>query len=71
MNKVGDDTSPILYKVRVNDQPATALFYIGVSMSVIATRFFNSLMHKPKYYNAVGHLEELEVRYLFLRVSVF
>ena len=26
MNEVGDDTSPILYKVRVNDQPVTALF---------------------------------------------
>ena len=31
MNKVGDDTSPILYRVRVNDQPATALFDTGAS----------------------------------------
>ena len=48
MNEVGDDTSPILYRVRVNDQPATALFDPGVSMSIISTRFFNSLRHKPK-----------------------
>ena len=46
MNEVGDDTSPILY--RVNCQPATALFDTGVSMSVISTTFFNSLKHKPK-----------------------
>ena len=48
MNKVGDDTRPILYKVRVNDWLVTALFDTGVSMSVISTRFFNSLKHKPK-----------------------
>ena len=48
MNEVGDDTSMILYRVRVNDQPATALFNTGASMSVISTRFFNSLKHKPK-----------------------
>ena len=48
MNEVGDDTSLILYGVRVNDQPATALFDTGVSMSVISTRFFNSLLCKPK-----------------------
>ena len=48
MNEVGDGTSPILYRDRVNDQPATALFDIGVSMSVISTRFFDSLKHKPK-----------------------
>ena len=43
-----DDTSPILYKVRVNDQPATALFNTAASMSVISTRFLDSLKHKPK-----------------------
>ena len=48
MNEVGDDTSPILYRVIVNDQPATVLFDIGASMSVISTRFFDSLKHKPK-----------------------
>ena len=71
VNEVGNNTSPILYKVRVNDQPVTALFNTGVSMNVISTRLFDSLKHKPKYYNAIGHLEELEVRHLFLRVSVF
>ena len=48
MNNVGDDTSPILYEVRVNDQPAIALFNTTASMSVISTRCFNSLKHKPK-----------------------
>ena len=48
MNEVGDDTNPILYRVRVNDQPTTALFNTGASMSVISTMFFNSLKHKPK-----------------------
>ena len=40
-------------------------------MSVISIKLFDSLKHKPKYYNAIGHLEELEVRHLFLRLSVF
>ena len=48
MNEVGDYTSPILYRVRVNDQPAPVLFDTRASMSVISTRFFNSLKHKPK-----------------------
>ena len=48
VNKVGDDTSPILYRVRVNDQPATALFNTGASMSVISTGSFDSLKHKQK-----------------------
>ena len=48
MNEVGDDTSPILYRVRVNDQPATVMFDTGASMSVISARFFNCLKHKPK-----------------------
>ena len=48
MNKVGNDTSPILYRVRVNDQPATAQFNTGASMSVIFTRFYDSLKHKLK-----------------------
>ena len=42
MNEVGDDTSLILYKVRVNEQPTTSPFDTGVSMSVISTRFFDS-----------------------------
>ena len=71
MNEVGDDTSPILYKVTVNDQPVKALFDTGVSMNVISTKLFDSLKHKPKYYNAIEHLEELKVKHLFLRVSVF
>ena len=48
MNEVGEDTSLILYKVRVNDQPITALFNTGASMSVISTRLFDNLKHKPK-----------------------
>ena len=48
MNEVGDDTSPMLYKVRVNDQPVTALFNNGASMSVISTRFFDSLKAQTK-----------------------
>ena len=40
MNEVGDDTSSILYRVKVNDQPTTALFDTGVSMGVISLRFF-------------------------------
>ena len=48
MNEVGDNTSLILYKVRVNDQPATTLFDTGASMTIISTRFFNSLKHRPK-----------------------
>ena len=48
VNEVGDDTSPILYKVQVNDQPVTALFNTGASMSVISIKLFNSLKHKPK-----------------------
>ena len=48
MNEVDDDTGLILYKVRVNDQPATALFDTEANMSVISTRFFNGLKHKPK-----------------------
>ena len=48
VNKVGDDASPIMYRVRVNDQVATALFDTGASMSVISAKSFNSLKHKPK-----------------------
>ena len=48
VDEVDDDTSPMMYRVRVNDQVATALFNTGVSMSVISTKFFNSLNHKPK-----------------------
>ena len=48
MNEVGDDTSLILYKVRVNDQPITALFDTGASMSVISTRLCDNLKHKQK-----------------------
>ena len=48
MDDVGDDTCPILYRGRVNDQPATVLFDTGASMCVISTRFLNSLKHKPK-----------------------
>ena len=48
MNEVGDETNPILYKVKVNDQPAATLFDTGASMSVISTRFLDSLKHKPK-----------------------
>ena len=48
MKEVGDNTSPILYRVRVNDQPVTVLFDTGASMSVISTRFSNSLKHKLK-----------------------
>ena len=46
--KFGDDSSPILYKVRVNDQSVTALFDTGSSMTVISTRLFDSVKHKPK-----------------------
>ena len=35
-------------KSRVNDQPPTALCNIEASMSVISTRFFDTLKHKPK-----------------------
>ena len=48
VNEVSDDTSPIMYRVRVNDQVATALFNTGSSMSVISAKFFDSLKHKPK-----------------------
>ena len=47
-NEVSDDTSPILYKVRLNDQPVTALFNTGASVSVISTTLFDSLKHNPK-----------------------
>ena len=42
MNEVGNDTSLILYRLRVNDQPASALFDTGVSMNVISTRFLTA-----------------------------
>ena len=42
VNGVGDNTSLILYKVRVNDQPAASLFDTGVSTSVISTRFLTA-----------------------------
>ena len=48
INEVGDDTNPIMYRVRVNGQTTTALFDTGASMSVISAKFFNSLNHKPK-----------------------
>ena len=48
MNEVSDDTSPIPYKVQVNDQPVTAYFNTGASVGVISTNLFNSLKHKPK-----------------------
>ena len=48
VNEVGDDTSLMLYKVRVNNQPAIALFDTGASMSVISSKLFDSLQHKPK-----------------------
>ena len=48
VNEVGDNTSPILYRVRVSDQPTTALFDTVASMSVNSTRFFKILKHKLK-----------------------
>ena len=48
VNDIGDDASPILYKVWVNHQPVTAPFNTGASMSVIFTKPFDSLKHKPK-----------------------
>ena len=48
MNEVGDDTNPILYRVRVNDQPTTAVFNTGASMSVTSTMFLNSLKYNLK-----------------------
>ena len=71
MNEVGDNTSLILYKVRVNNQLATALFNTGASTSVISTKLFDSLKHKPKILQCNRTLRGLEERYLFLRVSVF
>ena len=48
MNEVGDDTSLILYRVRVNNQPTRVLFDTGAGMNVISTMFLDSLKHKPK-----------------------
>ena len=48
INEVGNNTSPIMYRVRVNDQVATAQFDTGASMSVISMKFLNSLNQKPK-----------------------
>ena len=42
VNEAGDDTNPILYRVRVNDQPTTVLFDTGASMSVISTMFLTA-----------------------------
>ena len=47
VNEVSDDTNPILCKVQVNDQPVTAHFDTGASISVISTKLFESLKHKP------------------------
>ena len=41
VHEVGDDTSPIMYRVRVNDQAATALFDTGTSMSVPSPQSFS------------------------------
>ena len=48
INEVGNDTSSIRYRVRVNDQTATALCDTRMSMSVISTKYLDSLNHKPK-----------------------
>ena len=47
-NEVNDNTSPILYKVQIKDQLITVLFDTEASLSVISTKVFHSLKHKPK-----------------------
>ena len=46
--EVGDDTSPILHKDRVNDQTVIALLDTGVSIRVTSTKLFNSVKDNPK-----------------------
>ena len=42
VNEVGNDPSPIMYRVRVNDQAATVLFDTGANMSVISAKFLTA-----------------------------
>ena len=43
-----EDSKPILYKARVNSIPVVALFDTGAGMSVMSSRFFRSIVNKPK-----------------------
>ena len=45
-----DDSRPILYKVQVNGIPVIALFDMGAGMSILSSKFFSSIVNKPKVF---------------------
>ena len=44
------DSKPILYRARVNSRPVITLFNTGAGMSVMSSRFFRSIVNKPKVF---------------------
>ena len=45
-----EDSRPILYRVQANGILVIALFDTGVGMSIMSSKFFNSIVNKPKVF---------------------
>ena len=45
-----EDSKPILYKAKINSIPVVTLFDTGAGMSITSSRFFRSIVNKPKVF---------------------
>ena len=45
-----EDSKPMLYKVKINSILADALFDTGAGMSIMSSKFFRSVVNKPKVF---------------------
>ena len=45
-----EDSRPILYRVQANGIPVIALFDMGAGMSIVSSKFFSSIINKPKVF---------------------
>ena len=45
-----EDSTPIMYRVQANGIPVISLFDMGAGMSVMSSKFFSSIVNKPKVF---------------------
>ena len=45
-----EDSKPILYKAQGSGIPVVALFDMGAGMSIMSSKFFRSIVNKPKVF---------------------
>ena len=51
-----EDSRPVIYKVKINSIPVMALFDTGAGMSIMSSKFFRSIVNKPKVFKCNRHL---------------